>query len=73
MSHEFTAIYQRLGDNCWVGSIEELPGANIQGKTLTDTRRKLKEAVRLVLFINQELSRREVDERVIIREELEGR
>jgi predicted RNase H-like HicB family nuclease len=64
-----TAVYEQDGD-WWVGSVEELPGANTQGRTLDEARLNLKDAVRLVLEANRELARREVEGRTVIREDL---
>lgn len=44
----FTAVYQHV-DSWWIGFVEELPGANSQGKTLEEVREELEEAVQLVL------------------------
>ncbi len=65
----FTAVYQRDGD-WWIGFVEELPGANTQGKTLDEARENLVEAVHLVLEANRELARRETQGHEVIREEL---
>ncbi len=53
---QFTAVFEKSGD-WWVGYVEELPGANTQGRTLEETRENLKEAIRLILETNQTLSR----------------
>ena len=37
----------------YIGFVEELPGANTQGATLAETRRNLREAIRLVLEANR--------------------
>ena len=65
----FTAMFEQHEDWC-VGYVEELPGANTQGRTLDETRDNLKEAVRLVIEANRELARREAAGRAVIREEL---
>ena len=54
----FTAVYQQV-DDWWIGFVEELPGANTQGKTLDETRENLQEAAELMLEANRELARRE--------------
>jgi len=41
----------------YVAFVEELPGANTQGKTLEEARADLKEAVTMVLDANRELSK----------------
>ena len=65
----FTAVFEQDGD-WWVGYVEELPGANTQGRTLDEARENLQEAVRLVIEANRELARREAEGRDVIREEL---
>ena len=56
MEHPFTAVFERDGD-WWIGYVEELPGANTQGRTLEEARLNLGEAVQLVLAANRELAR----------------
>ena len=65
----FTAVFQKT-DNWWVAFVEELPGANTQGKTIDEARENLKEAVELILKSNRELSKREYESKEVIREEL---
>ena len=48
MVREFTAIYKKSG-KWYLGWIEEIPGANTQGKTLKEVKENLKEAVLLIL------------------------
>lgn len=69
MQHTFTAVFERDGE-WWIGYVEELPGANTQGRTLDEVRANLKEAVELVLDANRELARRETEGRDVVREEL---
>ncbi len=69
MSTTFTAVFEQDGP-WWVGSVEELPGANTQGATLAEARENLKEAVQLVLEANRELARRDSECKSVIREEL---
>jgi predicted RNase H-like HicB family nuclease len=69
MSTTFTAVFEQDGQ-WWIGSVEELPGANTQGATLAEARENLREAVQLVLEANRELARRESDGKAVIREEL---
>ena len=65
----FTAVFEQEGD-WWIGYVEELPGANTQGRTLEEARGNLREAVQLVLEANRELARREAEGHSVIREEL---
>lgn len=55
MIRKYTAVFEQKAD-CWIGWIEELPGANTQGSTLEEARDNLKEAVRLVLDANRQLA-----------------
>ena len=49
----FTAVFEQDGD-WWVGSVEELPGANTQGPTLEEARENLQEAGQLSIEANRE-------------------
>ena len=69
MENKFTAVFEQVGE-WWIGYIEELLGANTQGKTLEETRDNLKEAVQLIIEANRELAQREAMGRQVIREEL---
>lgn len=51
---KFNAVYEEDGD-WWIAYVEELPGANTQGRTLEEARENLKEAVELVIQSNREL------------------
>jgi predicted RNase H-like HicB family nuclease len=66
---KFTAVFEQDGE-WWIGYLEELPGANTQGRTLEEARENLKDAVRLLIKANRELTRRELQGKTIIREEL---
>ncbi|KAB3543682.1 MAG: type II toxin-antitoxin system HicB family antitoxin [ANME-2 cluster archaeon] len=69
MMNKFTAVFERDGD-WWIGYVEELPGANTQGRTLEEARENLKEAVALVIEENRKLTRLEFIGKDAIREEL---
>jgi len=69
MENSFTAVFQEE-DGWWVAFVEELPGANTQGKTLEEARENLKEAVKLILEANRELTERELKGKNVLREEL---
>jgi predicted RNase H-like HicB family nuclease len=64
-----TAVFEQDGD-WWIGYVEELPGANTQGRTLEEARENLKEAVELVVEANRELAKRESKGKRVVREEL---
>jgi predicted RNase H-like HicB family nuclease len=69
MENKFTAVFEQVGE-WWIGYVEELSGANTQGRTLEETRENLREAVQLIIEANRELARREVVGEQVIREEL---
>ena len=59
MVNTFTAIFEQDGP-WWIGYVEELSGANAQGKTLEEARTNLREAVELILEANREQTRRDI-------------
>jgi predicted RNase H-like HicB family nuclease len=69
MKNTYTAVFEQDGE-WWIGYVEELPGANTQGRTLEEARENLKEAVQLVIEANRELARREEFGKAVIREDL---
>ena len=50
-----TAVFQKV-EGGYIGFVEELPGANTQGRTLAEVRRNLVEAAELVLEANRQLA-----------------
>ena len=52
---QLTAVFMQVPEG-YIGFVEEIPGANSQGKTLGEARAKLTEAVHLVLEANRDLS-----------------
>ena len=69
MDHVFTAVFQKVPEG-YIGFVEELPGANTQGRTLDETRVNLEEAVRMVLEANRQLADEELAGADVIREPL---
>lgn len=55
MLGQFTAVYIKRG-KWYIGFVEEIPGANSQGRTLAEVKRNLKEALELVLESNRALA-----------------
>jgi len=55
MEATFTAVFEKIND-WYIGYVEELSGANTQGKTLEEVRENLREAIELVLVSNKELT-----------------
>jgi predicted RNase H-like HicB family nuclease len=68
MEH-FTAVFEQDGE-WWVGYVEELPGANTQGRTLDEARENLREAAQLIVEANRELAERDLQGRTVVREPL---
>lgn len=68
MKEKLTAIFQKSPYG-YIGFIEELPGANTQGKTLEETRKNLIEAVHLILDANRQLFEEELKGLEIIKED----
>jgi len=64
---KLTAIFQKVPEG-YIGFVEELPGANTQGKTLDEVRNNLNEAVELVLEANRALSEESIQGQQVIRE-----
>ena len=52
---KLTAVFEKVPEG-YIAFVEELPGANAQGKTLEEARRNLSEAVELVIDANRRLS-----------------
>lgn len=69
MESVFTGVFEKVGD-WYIGYVEELPGANTQGKTLEEVRENLREAIELILTSNRELAEKELSGKKIIREEI---
>lgn len=66
---KLTAVFEKVPEG-YIGMVEELPGANTQGKTLEETRANLEEAIALVLEANRVLSESSLAGRDVTREEL---
>ncbi|MDO8752939.1 MAG: type II toxin-antitoxin system HicB family antitoxin [Anaerolineales bacterium] len=66
---KLTAIFEKVGD-WWLGYVEELPGANTQGRTMDEARENLREAVQLIIEANRELLLEQIAGHEIIREPL---
>ena len=67
---KLTAVFKKVRGG-YVGFVEELPGANTQGRTLGEARANLKEAVSFVLAANRTLAEEFVGKEKVIREPFE--
>ena len=66
---EFTAVYEKVPEG-YIAFVEELPGANTQGRTLDEARENLLEAVELVLDANRALAEESIQGRDVLRERI---
>ncbi len=69
MGIKLTAVFQKSPYG-YIGYVEELPGANTQGKTLKETKENLVEAIRLVLKGNRQLAEEELKGKEVTRKEI---
>ncbi len=52
---KFTAVYKKVPEG-YIGFVQELSGANTQGKTFEETRANLQEAIEMILEANRILA-----------------
>jgi predicted RNase H-like HicB family nuclease len=69
MQITLTAIFKKVPEG-YIAFVEELPGANTQGRTLQEARTNLEEAIQLVLEANRVLTEEMLEDQDIIRESL---
>lgn len=69
MVNSYTGAFEQVAE-WWTGYVEELPGCNVQERTLDEARESLKEAVQLIVRANRELARREAEGHHVVREAL---
>jgi predicted RNase H-like HicB family nuclease len=50
-------------DGCYIGYVEELPGANTQGRTIEEVTANLREAIELTLRANRMLAERDLKQK----------
>ena len=67
MEVKLTRIFKKVPEG-YIGFVQELPGANSQGKTLEETRANLLEAIMLVFEANREQAEAEIQGEDVIRE-----
>lgn len=58
LREKLTAVF-RESKYGFIGYVEELPGANTQGKTLEETKQNLIEAIQLVFEANRQMAGQE--------------
>jgi predicted RNase H-like HicB family nuclease len=69
MDLRLTAVFEKVPEG-YIGFVEELPGANTQGRTLEEVRANLQEAITLVLEANRILAEESLKGKEVIREQL---
>lgn len=52
ITNQFTAVYKKVKQG-YVGWVEELPGVNTQGKTLSELKENLADALTMVVETNR--------------------
>ena len=62
-----TAVFEKVAEG-YIAFVEELPGANAQGRTLDEARENLREAVELVVEANRQVSEELIRGKSVIRE-----
>ncbi len=67
MDVQLTAVFKKVPEG-YIGFVEELPGANTQGRTLDETRANLEESITLVLEANRALAEEELQDEEVIRD-----
>src|SRR5437867_4185746 len=69
MTMKLTAVFEKVPEG-YIAYVEELPGANKQGRTLEEARSNLQEAVEMVLDASRALAEESLYGRSVIRESL---
>ncbi len=67
MENRYTAVFEQV-EGWWIGCIEEVPGCNVQERTLEEARESLKEVIQLIVQANRDLARRESEGHHVVRE-----
>jgi predicted RNase H-like HicB family nuclease len=67
MENRYTGVFEQV-EGWWIGHAEELPGCNVQERTLEEARASLKEVIQLIVQANRDLARRESEGHDVIRE-----
>jgi predicted RNase H-like HicB family nuclease len=69
MQLKLTAVFEKLEDG-YIGYVEELPGANTQGRTLEEVKANLREAIEMVIEANRKLAEEEGTGKQLITEQI---
>ena len=66
---ELTAVFKKVPEG-YIGWVEELPGTNVQEKTLGEAKQSLREVVRLILEVNREKAEELISGEQVVKEPL---
>jgi predicted RNase H-like HicB family nuclease len=55
MIGQFTAVYEKRG-KWYIGFVEEITGVNTQGRTLSEVKKNLHEALRMIIEVNRSIA-----------------
>jgi len=69
MENRHTGVFEQVGD-WWIGHVEELPGCNVQERSLDEARASLRETVQAIVHANRALARQEAEGHQVVREPL---
>jgi predicted RNase H-like HicB family nuclease len=69
MQLKLTAVFREVKEG-YIGFVEELPGANTQGKTIEEARTNLLDAIEMVLEANRMVSEESIRGVRVIREQI---
>lgn len=67
MENRYTGVFEQI-EGWWIAHVEELPGCNVQERTLEEARESLTEVIQLIVQANRDLARRESEGHQVIRE-----
>ena len=65
-----TAVFEKAEEGGYIAYIEEIPGVNTQGETISEAKENLYEALQLVLEVNRELSQKGTIKKNVIKESI---
>lgn len=69
MKNRYTVVFEK-SDKWWAVHVEGLPGALSQGRTLNEARENIKEAIAMIIEVNEHLSGVTVQATDVLREDV---
>jgi predicted RNase H-like HicB family nuclease len=67
MENRYTGVFEQV-EGWWIGHVEELPGFNVQERSLEEARESLKEVIQQVVQANRDLARLDAEGHKVLRE-----